>query len=69
MGLVPAADFPGAAGYLNTASIGLPSAPAVAAMRAELEDTTLVAVSAVQSADGRVPTWRRSSAPPRLTTR
>lgn len=38
MGLVPTSDFPGAAGYLNTASIGLPPAQAVAAMRVELDD-------------------------------
>jgi selenocysteine lyase/cysteine desulfurase len=38
MALVPTSDFPGAPRYLNTASIGLPPAPAVAAMRAELDD-------------------------------
>jgi selenocysteine lyase/cysteine desulfurase len=38
MALVSPDDFPGAAGYLNTASIGLAPAPAVAAMRAELDD-------------------------------
>src|SRR4051812_24464319 len=38
MPLVPSSDFPGAARYLNTASIGLPPATAVAAMRAELDD-------------------------------
>jgi selenocysteine lyase/cysteine desulfurase len=31
-------DFPAAAGYLNTASMGLPPAPAVEAMRAAVED-------------------------------
>jgi selenocysteine lyase/cysteine desulfurase len=33
MALVPAGDFPGARGYLNTASIGLPPALAVTALR------------------------------------
>lgn len=36
--LVPATDFPGARGYLNTASIGLPPAVAVEAMRAAVDD-------------------------------
>src|SRR5215211_5313258 len=31
-------DFPGASGYLNTASIGLPPAPAVEAMHAAVDD-------------------------------
>jgi selenocysteine lyase/cysteine desulfurase len=38
MALVPTSDFPGAARYLNTASIGLPPSQAVAAMQAELDD-------------------------------
>src|SRR5215218_1873358 len=31
-------DFPGASGYLNTASIGLPPAPAAEAMHAAIDD-------------------------------
>lgn len=33
-----AADFPGAAGYLNTASLGLPPPPAVAALHRAVDD-------------------------------
>ena len=36
--LVPATDFPGARGYLNTASIGLPPATAVEALRVATEE-------------------------------
>ena len=56
--LVAPADFPGARGYLNTASIGLPPAPAVDALRDAVDEW----VAGTATAPGYDPTVERGRA-------